>query len=195
MGTMSDYYDYAPQVDLTESIVVSGYLSDFTRSVTYRASSHLGLAYHDIDRLVEHEAGMEIGQLILEEGEAAYRAVESHCLTRILGQQPFGLIALGDGGLLRSGNRDRVEKQGQLFVLDFELANLFWRVQKIARRLEPARWHPLFDGPPDELAQLKPFYQERKETFGKARITIDSNALNTSTACQALMDCITTAPR
>ena len=192
---MSGYYDYDPQVDLPGPIVVTGYLSDFTRSVTYRAASHLGLAYHDIERLVEHEAGMEIGRLVREEGEAAYRAIESQCLVRVLGQKPSGLIALGDGGLLRSRNREHVEEEGRLVVLDFELANLFWRVQKLAHRLEPAPWHPLFAGIPDDLTQIKPYYQQRKATFDGAHTRIDANALNASEACQALMDCITTADR
>lgn len=189
---MSDYYEYGPQVQLSGPIVVSGYLADFTRSVTYRASAHLGLAYYDIDRLVEHEAAMEIGRLLLEEGEAAYRKVESQCLARVLGEKPFGLIALGDGGLLQADNLTHIEDQGQLIVLDFELANLFWRVQKIARRLEPARWHPLFAGVPDDLAEIKSYYQERRVAFDKAQTRIDANALNTSEACQALMDCIAT---
>jgi len=189
---MSDYYEYGPQVQLSGPIVVSGYLADFTRSVTYRASAHLGLTYYDIDRLVEHESAMEIGRILLEEGEAAYREVESQCLLRVLGEKPVGLIALGDGGLLQAENLTPIEDQGQLIVLDLELANLFWRVQRLARRLEPARWHPLFAGVPDDLAEIKSYYQERRVAFDKAQTRIDANALNTSEACQALMDCIAT---
>jgi shikimate kinase len=185
---MSDYYDYVPQVELEGPIVVAGYLADFTRAATYRAAALLGLPYHDIDRLVEHAAAMEIGQLVLEEGEAAYRKVESRCLLRVLGETPFGLIALGDGGLLRSDHLIRIEDRGQLIVLDFDLANLFWRVQRLARRSEPARWHPLFAGVPDDLAQIRPYYQERKVAFQKARTRIDANPLSPAEACQALMD-------
>ena len=187
---MSDYYEYGPRVQLSAPIVVSGYLGDFTRSATYRASAHLGLTYYDIDRLVEHEAAREIGRILLEEGEAAYREIESQCLLRVLGQKPVGLIALGDGGLLRSENRTHIEDEGQLIVLDLELANLFWRIQKLARRLEPARWHPLFAGVPDDVAEIRPYYQERKVAFDKAQTRIDGNTLNTAEACQALMDCI-----
>lgn len=192
LQSMSDYYEYGPQVQLSGPIVVSGYLADFTRTVTYRASAHLGLAYYDIDRLVEHEAAMEIGRLLLEEGEGAYREVESQCLARVLGEKPVGLIALGDGGLLQAETLSHIEDRGQLIVLDLELANLFWRVQRLARRLEPARWHPLFAGVPDNLAQIKPYYQERRVAFDKAKTRIDANALNSSEACQALMDCIAT---
>jgi shikimate kinase len=188
---MSDYYDYAPQLELTDPIVVTGYLSDFTRSVTYRAASHLGLAYHDIDRLVEHQAAMEIGRLVREQGAPAYREVESRCLAKALREQPVGLIALGDGGLLHSDNRARVEEQGQLIVLDFELANLFWRVQKLARRIEPAPWHPLFSDVPEDLAQIKPYFQQRKDAFDGIRTRIAANSLNLTETCQALIDCLT----
>lgn len=189
---MPDYYEYAPQVHLSAPIVVSSYLADFTRTVTYRAASLLGLSYHDIDRLVEHETAMEIGRLVLEQGEAAYRQVESHCLLRVLAQRPFGLIALGDGGLLRPENVAHVQNVGQLVVFDFELANLFWRVQRLARRLDPTRWHPLFAGVPENLAQIRPYYQERREAFDKAGTRIHADTLSAADACRVLMDCITT---
>ena len=188
---MSDYYDYSPQVDLPVPIVVSGYLSDFTRSVTYRAASHLGLAYYDIDRLVEHEAAMEIGQILLEQGEANYRDVESLCLARVLGETPVGLIALGDGGLLRRENRTRIEDRGRLIVLDLDLANLFWRVKTLASRLESDRWHPLFAGVPGKIAEIKPYYQERKAAFEAAPTRIDANSMGASQACQALLERVT----
>lgn len=185
---MSDYYGYHPLVELVQPIVVTGHLADFTRTATYRAASHLGLAYHDIDRLVEHEAAMEIARLVWEQGETAYRELESRCLVRALREQPAGLIALGDGGLLLPDNRARVKEEGQLIVFDFDLANLFWRIQKLARQLEPAAWHPLFAGPPEDLAEIKPFFQDRKAAFDGAWTAIDANALSPVEACQALMD-------
>ena len=85
---MSGYYHYTPQVELSRPTVITSYLSDFTRAVTYRASSLLGLRFFDIDRLVEHEAAMEISRLVAESGEAHYREIESRCLERALGEHP-----------------------------------------------------------------------------------------------------------
>lgn len=187
---MNDYYDYSPQVELSGPIVVSGYLADFTRSVTYRAASLLGLAFHDIDRLVEHEAARDVGRLVLEEGESAYRELESESLKRALRERPPGLIALGDGSLLNQENRALVESEARLIILDFDLANLFWRVQKLARDLDPAPWHAIFAGVPEDLDQIRPFYQQRQAAFEEAPTKIDANALGKSKASRALIGCV-----
>ena len=117
---MSDYYEYTAQVELDRPTVVISYLSDFTRGATYRAAAMLGLPFHDVERAVEHEAGMEIRRLVLEDGEGHYRELETRVLARSLEQKPSGLIALGDGGLLDEKNEALVEAKGRLVVLDFE---------------------------------------------------------------------------
>jgi shikimate kinase len=184
---MSGYYDYSPQIELSRPTVIISYLSSYTRAVAYRASSLLGLRFFDIDRLVEHEAAMEVSRLVAESGEASYREIESRCLERALGEHPAGLIALGDGGLLDEANRQRVNADGQLIVLDFELGNLLWRVQQAAGRLEKAPWHPLYWEAPAAVADLRPFYQERRAAFDGAAIKIPAHSLSVAEACDAMM--------
>ena len=184
---MSGYYEYEPQIELARPTVVTGYLTDFTRAVTYRASSLLGLPYHDIDRLVEHDVAMEITRLVSESGEDRLRQVESQCLEKALVGQPAGLIALGDGGLLAEGNRDRVEADGDLIVLDFEMGNLLWRAQHRARRLAPAPWHPLVWEIPATVADIRPYFQARQPGFEQAEVRIPASSLSVAQACEALM--------
>ena len=187
---MKDYYDYAPQLHLTAPTVISGYLTDFTRSVTYRAASLLGLPYHDVDRLVEHEAGMHIARLILEEGPAAYRDLESQILERVLHQRPVALVALGDGGFLRPGNLIMVREVGRPILLDFALAGLYWRLQQLSRRGELADWQSIYGKVPATLDEMRPYFQERRPAFSQIDLRIEADNLSRSQACQALVDCL-----
>ena len=191
---MSGYYDYTPLVQLDRPVVLSGYLTEFTRAVTYRATALLGLPYHDIERLIEHEAGQDIAKLVFEGGEASYRQVESSCLQRVLRERPSGLIALSDGGLLDDDNLDRIRNRGRLVLFDFDLPNLYWRAQRLGRRNDSTDWHPLYEGSPSSIDEIRPYFLERKAGFSRPDLRIDSNSLEPPAACEIVMRWIQSEP-
>ena len=182
-----DYYDYGARIALGRPTVVTSYLSDFTRGVTYRASALLGLAYRDIERLVEHDSGMNISRVLVEYGEAYYRELESRVLERALKERPAGLIALGDGSLLSANNLALVRKTADLIVLDFGLGNLLWRVRQLAQQPQPDSWHSMLRATPKSIADLRPFYQERRAGFDRADIRIVADSLTVPRVCDLLM--------
>jgi shikimate kinase len=185
---MVQYYEYGPRLELERPAVVTGYLSDFTRGVCYRAAALLGLTFHDIDRMVEHDLGMDIARIVVERGEAHYREVEARILDRVLARQPAGLVALGDGGLLDPSSLERIRSGARLVVLDFDLGNLFWRAQQLARVPGRGPWHSLYWDAPATVADLRPFYQERRPGFETADMQIEANPLSVATACDELVD-------
>jgi shikimate kinase len=185
---MEDYYEYGPRLHLDRPTVVTGYLSDFTRGVCYRAAALLGLTFHDIDRLVEHEAGMDITRLVVERGEGHYREIESGIVDRVLDRQPAGLVALGDGGLLDPSTLDRIRSGARLIVLDFELGNVVWRAQQLAGVPGRGPWHPLHWDAPTRVADLRPFYQARRAGFEMADLQIKADTLSVATACVELVE-------
>ena len=184
----ADYYDYHPLILLTRPVVLAGYLTEFTRSVGFRASSLLGLPYHDIERLIEHEVGSNLDRLIALEGVAEYRRIEAKCLLRVLQEKPSGLIALGDGGLLDRDSLERVREQTRLVVLDFDLANLYWRAQHLSQRRGIESWHLLYDAAPSSVDDLRPFYDERRSGFEVSELRIDANRLEPPAASKILME-------
>ena len=184
---MSGYYDYTPLVQLDRPVVLTSYLTEFTRAVAHRAAALLGLPYHDIERLIEHEAGQDIAKLVFDGGEASYRRHESLCLQRVLRERPSGLIALSDGGLLDDDNLDRIRHLGRLVLFDFDLPNLYWRTQRLSRRSDSTDWHPLFEGPPSSIDEIRPFFLERKGGFSSPDLCIDSNSLEPPAACEIVM--------
>jgi len=187
-GPAADYYEYTPQILLGRPVVLAGHLTEYTRAVGYRTSSLLGIPYHDIERLIEHEFGHSLDRLIAIEGVPEYRKIEARCLIRVLRETPSGLIALGDGGLLSRDNLQRVHDQARLVVLDFDLANLYWRVQRLSQQRESARWHPLFEALPTSVNDLRPFHDERRCGFERSKLRIDANRLEPAAASKILME-------
>jgi shikimate kinase len=182
-----DYYDYGARVQLGRPAVVTGYLTGFTRGATYRAAAMLGISYRDVDRQVEHVAGSSVPRLLVEGGEGRYRELEARVLEQTLRERPAGVIALGDGGLLDAGSLDRVQEKADLVVFDFGIGNLLWRVQQMARQPERSPWHTLLRDTPESIADLRPFYQERRAGFDQADVTIVADSLSVPGACDALM--------
>ena len=175
---MDGYYDHGPLLQLQRPVVITGPWREFTRAVTYRTSSMLGLPFHDIDRLVEHRSGRVLQRLVLEEGVSAYRDAEAVCLEDVLRQRPSGMIALADQDRpLRVGQATGAPSDYSLIILDFELANLYWRIQKATREKEASHWHPLFDGIPHSVDELRPFWSAWRRVQPEAGRRLSTDTL------------------
>lgn len=187
---MDGYYDHAPLVSMELPLVITSPLREFTRAVSYRTASLLGLPFHDVDRLIEHRVGKKIEQVVIEEGESAYREAEAECLAEVLGQRPSGLIALADQ------DRPLPEHNGvgpapfALIILDLELANLYWRIQTTGRERESTQWHPLFEGMPQSVNDLRPFWSTWQGAHSVSGLRIPADSLTVGQTSERLQDWI-----
>lgn len=66
-------------------------------------ASRLGLAAIDLDEEVERRARKPISRIFAEDGEAAFRSLEEHCLASVIG--PPRVLALGGGAWENPENR------------------------------------------------------------------------------------------
>lgn len=186
---MDGYYDYSPLVLLQRPLVLTSPLREFTRAVAYRTASLLGLPFHDIDRLIEHQVGREIEQLVLEEGESAYRRTEADCLAKVLQQRPYGVVALADqDGTWRREEESHEQDEHTLVILDFELANLYWRIQTTGRERQASQWHPLYEGMPKSVSDLRPFWSAWQGAQPAAGLRIPADMLSVAQTSQRLQD-------
>lgn len=168
---MSGYYDHDSLVDLDRHMALAGLVTADTRRVGWQVASLTGLPFIDLERLMEHEAGMSIWEMISAEGPLYFRHLERESLARALADRPFGILVLGDGTLLHEADRRRVAAETTLVALERDLPNCYWRFQALARREPEASpfWHPLFPDPLTSIDQVRPFYQERQPTLAAAR--------------------------
>lgn len=161
---MDEYYEPHALLTLERHLVLAGPLAFDTRRIGHRLASQLGLSFIDLDRRIEHRAGMSLWQLARQEGTAAVRRREVLELRRGMDDRPYGVVVLGDGALIDDDSRARVLREGRLIVLDYELANAYWRLKTHAERHE-GRWHPLDPAPLERIDQVRSFLDRRRAGF------------------------------
>ncbi|MDO9302331.1 MAG: 3-dehydroquinate synthase [Anaerolineales bacterium] len=114
-------------------------------TVGKKLAGNLNLPFIDLDRVIETNAGMSIPHIMEQQGESAFRDLESVALKEAVGHAfsvtyPGGLqtrpteaiIALGGGALLRDENRAFAESNGKVFFLMAKLPTLLERLQNDA---------------------------------------------------------------
>jgi shikimate kinase len=125
----------------------------------------LGGDLRDTDADVERTAGKPISDIFIEDGEAAFRALERAAAAAALDEHD-GVVALGGGAVLDPGTRELLSTRRVVF-LDVGLADA-------ASRVGLNRDRPLLIANP--RAQLKKLMDERRPLYQQvATITVDTS--------------------
>ena len=84
-----------------------------------KLSAALGASFVDLDSKIESVAGKSIPDIFREEGESAFRKLESSVLESVAGSLVSpAVVSLGGGTLLSRANRDLCERTGAVICLD-----------------------------------------------------------------------------
>jgi shikimate kinase len=90
-------------------------------------SQRLALPFFDADEFLEAKIGRSIGQLVSEDGEPAFRALEEHILMELIDRGP-AVVATGGGVVLREVNRQRLRSAGKAVWLTADVHSLWQRL-------------------------------------------------------------------
>src|SRR5215212_5128801 len=85
------------KMKLTGPIVITGFMGCGKTEVARALARRLNLQILDLDENIAEQTGQTAAQLILEQGEPAFRAVETNTLRQLLEDYTAGVIALGGG--------------------------------------------------------------------------------------------------
>ena len=128
-------------------------------------ASKLGGELRDTDTDVERTSGKPISEIFIDDGEAAFRALERAAVAAALAEHD-GVVALGGGAVLDEGTRELLASRRVVF-LDVGLADA-------ASRVGLNRDRPLLIGNP--RAQLKKLMDERRPLYEQvATTTVDTS--------------------
>jgi len=75
----------------------------------------LGLDFVDADEVIEQAVGKPVGDIFVQDGEQAFRALESATTARLIASHP-GVLALGGGAILDPGTRDLLAGQRVVYL-------------------------------------------------------------------------------
>jgi shikimate kinase len=131
-------------------------------------AARLGVSFADSDAIVEAAAGKPVGDIFIEDGEAAFRALERAAVAAAIGG-PDGVVGLGGGAVLDPGTRERLAGQPVVYLTA--------SFPELAKRVGLDRPRPLLVGL-NPRAQLKALLDERLPIYeGLAWITVETDAL------------------
>ncbi len=125
----------------------------------------LGVAFLDSDHAVEAQAGKPVQEIFVDDGEAAFRALEREAVATALADHD-GVLALGGGAVLDPDTRARLDGHCVVF-LRVGLSDAVKRVGLGVGR-------PLLLG--NVRARIKQLLDERTPVYeGLARISVDTD--------------------
>jgi len=140
-----------------------------------------GAQFVDLDALIVSEQGKSIPQIFKDEGESAFRAIESACLAQALASKQGKIIATGGGAVLSADNRALMQQQSSIVWLDAT-------PEVLAKRIAGDGNRPLLDGV-DPLVKMKALTAQRNPLYAEiADLRVDTGMYNTQQAVASILE-------
>lgn len=143
-------------------IIIVGFMGCGKTEVARALSRRLDLPLADLDKTIARQQGRTSAQLIVEEGEPAFRRIETHTLREVL-EGGIAIVALGGGAWITEANRRLISEYRGLSVWLDTPFELCW--QRIAASPED---RPL--GRSREQAEQ--LYRQRQPIYQLAAIRV-----------------------
>lgn len=147
-------------------VILTGFMGSGKSSVGRILAKHLSCPFVDLDGEIVARSGRSINDIFAQEGEDAFRSMESRCLQQVL-QRGRAVIATGGGVVIAAENRSQMRANGIVINLDVSLP-------QVLHRLHGATDRPLFGGE-GAANRVKSLMDERKQFYADADIRIDTD--------------------
>lgn len=151
---------------LDRPLILTGFMGSGKSSVGKVLARRLDCPFVDLDAEIVAAAGCSINEIFARAGEAAFRELESRCLTEVL-RRGGAVIATGGGVVIAAGNRALMRSAGVVVNLGVSLAQVLDRLKGNSDR-------PLLAGD-DAANRAKLLMEERQQFYLDSDIRIDTD--------------------
>jgi shikimate kinase len=165
------------------NIILIGFMGCGKSTVGRELHHRLGYQLVDMDQLIEQRAGKPITAIFADEGEQAFRDMETAVLTDLArSREQRRIISTGGGVVGRRENRDLLKHMGYVVWLDAPAS-------VIAERTSKNRTRPLLvaEDPGEKIRKLmaerEPLYQET------AHFKLDTAGLDSNELATGILEC------
>jgi len=156
-------------LSLSKNIVITGFMGTGKTAIGRAVTAKLARTFVDMDVEIEARAGKPIARIFAEDGEPAFRQMET-ALCDELRTRGGLVIATGGGALVNPVNRARMMASGAVVCLTCG-------VDEILRRVDGNVDRPLL-AVTDRRAQIERLLQARREAYAAIPWQIDTTALS-----------------
>jgi shikimate kinase/3-dehydroquinate synthase len=150
-------------------IILTGFMGTGKTSVGRQVARRLRRPFLDMDAEIAARVGKPIPRIFAEDGEAAFRALETR-LCKGLSRRRGLVIATGGGTLVNPANRDLLLKNNCVICLNCH-------PDEILRRLEGSADRPLL-AVADPRAEVERLLEARHEAYASLPWQIDTTGLS-----------------
>lgn len=152
----------------TPGLYLAGFMGCGKTTVGRLLADELGWNFIDVDDEIEGEQQQTIARIFAEQGEAAFRELESRAIRARVAAIEAGdptVVALGGGALVSQPNWELIERNGITIWLDCPL-NL------IRSRITDDGVRPLTQDP----LRFERLFEQRRPQYARAHFSIDAGA-------------------
>ena len=146
-----------------KNIVLVGMMGAGKTTIGELLATKLNRELKDIDRVIEQEQKKSIIEIFTDDGEEAFRQLESETIEKFSNMSNL-IISTGGGVLEKANNLSNLQKNGIIIYLKADIEELFKRVKNETQR-------PLLKEQ-DPLEVIKKLIKKRKKFYLMADITI-----------------------
>lgn len=145
-------------------VVIVGFMGCGKTTVAKRLARQLSCESIDLDSFITEQERRSPAEIIEQDGEAAFRAIETRYLHEALEKTTARVIALGGGAWTTAANRSLVSKYGCLSVwLDASFELCWERIVASADTIRPMA--------PDRESALQ-LYESRRASYELAQLRV-----------------------
>ena len=117
--------------EMSRPIVITGFMGCGKTRVARELARSLEVLMIDLDDRITAREGRSPAQLIREDGEQRFRAIETSALRSVLEAGGAGVIALGGGAWIEAANRELIREYGcQSVWLDVPFEVCWSRIER-----------------------------------------------------------------
>ncbi len=165
-----------------KNIVLIGFMGCGKSTVGRELHQRLGYPLVDMDQVIEQTAGKPISRIFAEEGEVAFRDMETALLKRLIGETGTRqIISTGGGVVVRPENRALLRQLGYVVWLHAPVEALVERTGRNHHR-------PLLVTE-DPVERIRVLLDERKPWYGEtAHLKIDTAGLDCAETTTGILE-------
>lgn len=162
----------------SNNIILTGFMGTGKTAVGQAVAERLGRWFVDVDAVIERQAGRPIHQIFAQDGEPAFRALETEVIRSLTNENNL-VISTGGGALLSPINRQRLQASGVLVCLRAS-------VDTLLARLADATDRPLLAGP-DRRARIATLLAQRAALYDAIPLQVDTDRLSVPEVAEAVI--------
>lgn len=161
------------------NLVLTGFMGTGKSVLGRRVAALANRPFYDMDAEIARRAGKLIPRIFAEDGEEAFRDLESALAVEWGGRLEESVIACGGGVVLRAANLEALGANGVLVCLTA-------RAEVILERTSRSRGRPLLETE-DREKQVRALLASRAEAYARVPHQVDTSDLDPDTLAQRLL--------